>query len=381
MAARSARFTVNRPYMKRALSCLMVLLSSLAADCPAATDLIFRSPTANEELFRGDDEGFYMYCDRFFEGKKTKPWEAGSYGMVRNPFRASDGTVMYSRLHEGIDVKPLRRDANNEPLDEVFPVAPGTVAYVSSRPGNSNYGRYVVVAHELPEGTIYSLYAHLRSVSCEAGQFVGTGNQLGVLGYSGVGLNKVRAHCHLELCLMVNSGYGAQKQPPSNLHGNFNGINLIGFNPTDVLMFCKDGTPFSLKAYFDTLQEHYRVRVPYYGTLDILQRHPFLYKGPRTNEAPPSWDISFTAEGIPIGIYPGAEPVEAPVVIKCKPLPTYQQNCTANRVKGSSKTAQLTSNGRRFIEHFLWLEGIYPSPPPEPEETPVTEQEEQPSDT
>lgn len=341
------------------------LIATLALLCAAAwaqpQDLVFRLPTDNNTLFTTGGDDYYVYVDRVFEGVKSQPWQAGTYGMVRNPFRPSPGAeVMYSRFHEGIDVKPIYRDARGEPQDDVRPIAPGKVVHASSNPRHSNYGRYVVVAHQVPEGTIYSLYAHLASVTCSVGQRVGTGNTLGRLGYSGVGLNKTRAHLHLEIGLMINSRF-ADFYMGENKHGHFNGMNLTGFNPTDVLKACKDGAPFSLKAYFATLKEHYRVAVPCVGTMDIMRRHPFLYKGDRQSHARPrSLEMAFTAEGVPIGIYPSDREVHTPHIVSCRPMPTVQQNCTVNRVKHDSRRAALTRSGLGYITQFLWLEGQYP---------------------
>lgn len=324
-------------------------------------DLVFRLPTDNTALFTTGGDDYYMYVDRNFEGEKTKPWQGGTYGMVRNPFRPAPGAgILYSRLHEGIDVKPIYRNENGEPQDDVRPIAPGVVVHASSNPRHSNYGRYVVVSHKVPEGVIYSLYAHLATVECNVGQRVGTGNVLGRLGYSGVGLNKERAHLHLEIGLMINSRF-EDFYTGENKHGNFNGLNLIGFNPTHVLMACRNGAPFSLTAYFAGLKEHYRIAVPCVGSMDILRRHPFLYKGSKTSRIrPESLEIAFTAEGVPIGIYPSSRSVGQPYVLSCRPMPTVQQNCTVNRLKNSSANAALTRSGRSFITQFLWLEGLYP---------------------
>ncbi len=350
-------------------SLALLALPALAAE---KANLCYRLPTDNDALFRGDMPGYFMYCDRTFEGETSRPWEAGTYGLVRNPFRNGAGQVMFSRMHEGIDVSPIRRDANGVPLDEVRAVAPGRVAYVSTSPGMSNYGRYVVVAHYLPEGIIYSLYAHLASVSCEPGQEVGPETPLGVLGYSGVGLNKRRAHCHLELCLMVNTDYD-KFCPPANKHGLFNGLNLVGFDPTPLLLASREGHPVSLRKHFASLTEHYRVRVPRVGTMDLLRRHPFLYKGePGKRPAPVSLEMAFTAEGVPIAVYPSDIPVSEPVIVSCKPMPTLQQNCTVNRVKNSSRNAALTASGKRYVNQFLWMEDKYP-PPPEPTPEPSPE--------
>ena len=339
----------------------ILLIVSCVAAWAQPQNLVFRLPTDNTTLFTTGEDDYYMYVDRTFEGETSRPWQGGTYGMVRNPFRPTPGAaVMYSRLHEGIDVKPIYRDAHGEPLDEVRPIAPGEVVHASTNPRHSNYGRYVVVAHQLPEGTIYSLYAHLASVQCRVGQRVGTGNVLGRLGYSGVGLNKTRAHLHLEVALLINSRF-ADFYTGENKHGNFNGLNLIGFNPTHVLQACRGGAPFSLTAYFATLREHYRIAVPCVGTMDILRRHPFLYKGSRTQRTrPQSLEIAFTAEGVPIGIYPAQRTVTTPFVLSCRPMPTVQQNCTVNRLKHSSDKAALTRSGMGYVTQYLWLEDKYP---------------------
>lgn len=336
------------------------LIATLAAICSITwaqpQDLVYKLPTDNTTLYTTGADDYYVYVDRLFEGEKTRPWQAGTYGMVRNPFRPQPGApVMYSRFHEGIDVKPIYRDANNEPQDTVRPIAPGVVVHASKNPRHSNYGRYVVVAHRVPEGTIYSLYAHLASVQCDAGQRVNNRSALGCLGYSGVGLNKTRAHLHLEIGLMINSRF-EDFFTGENKHGNFNGMNLAGFDPTDVLMACRNGAPFSISAYFAQLREHYRVAVPCVGAMDILRRHPFLYKGSRTSRVrPESLEIAFTAEGVPIGIYPSSREVSTPFIVSCRPMPTLQQNCTVNRVKNSSTKAALTVSGLRYINQYLWL--------------------------
>lgn len=333
-------------------------LLSISGVCSAGVDLVYRLPTGNDALFRGDHKAFFTYVDRTFEGVTTQPWEAGTYGFVRNPFRLSDGKIMYSRLHEGIDISPVKRDEQGEPLDIIHPVAPGEVVYTNSHPGLSNYGRYVVVKHRTPEGAFYTVYAHLSEVRCDVGQRVGTGNELGRLGYSGVGLNKTRAHLHLEICFLINQHYD-KFSPPSNKHGIYNGQNLIGFDISKLLLHCRNGASLSLQKHIATLPEHYRVRVPCVGTMDLLQRHPFLYKGD-WKKRPASLDIAFTAEGVPVAVYPADKAVTEPEVISCKAQPTLQQNCTANRLKNNSKNAALTVSGKRFINNFLWLEGKYP---------------------
>ena len=95
-------------------------------------------PTDNDALFSGGP-AFYQYIERDFKGVKSTPWEGGQYGFVRDPIETSAG-IVYTRFHEGIDIKPLRRDARGEPLDEVRAIADGKVVHTNPVPGYSNYG-------------------------------------------------------------------------------------------------------------------------------------------------------------------------------------------------------------------------------------------------
>ncbi len=313
--------------------------------------ILLRLPTANDALFRNKPEDFFMYVDRTFEGVKSKPWEGGQYGFNRTLVRTQAGPIAI-KFHEGIDIKPLNRDASGTPLDMVHPVAGGRVVHVADNPNDSSYGRYIVIEHQLPDGPLYSLYAHLASTNCQPGDMVGTGNEIGRLGYSGVGINKERSHVHLELCLLLNNDfqtwYDGRKLGTPNKHGIFNGLNLSGFNPVDALMICKDGTSFSLSQYIASLKPQYTVRVPNTGVPDIARRYPFLLKQGPAN--PVSWEIALTDSGVPIAITPSAETCSAPVVINAVPHPFTQLYRTVNRVKGSSKDPILTPSGISYIK-------------------------------
>ena len=143
--------------------------------------LSLQLPTANDALLRGDLAGFYMPTDL-----TSKPPESGSWGFVRNVREFPQGRV-YTRFHEGLDIRPVARDARKIPTDPVKAIAGGVVAYVNATANRSNYGKYVVVQHNFGFGPICSLYAHLASTSVEAGQRVSPGSVLGVLGSTGRG--------------------------------------------------------------------------------------------------------------------------------------------------------------------------------------------------
>lgn len=342
------------------LFCLLVLAypgagasSAVSAPAAPAPDLVYRFPTDNEALAAKRPEEFYMYTDRNFEGVKSKPWTGGCYGFTRTQVRTASGPVCV-QFHEGIDIRPVKRDARGEPLDEVRPMAPGVVVHASTDPRKSNYGRYVVVEHTVPEGNIYSLYAHLASVACREGQRVGTGNKLGTMGHSGAGLNRERSHVHVELCLLLNTNfqqyYDSLRLSTPNAHGIYNGMNLAGVDVSQVLLACCDGKPFCLRQFFAGLEEQYRVRIPFQGTYpDWIRRYPFVWHNPKGLKQAASIDISFTGEGVPFRATPSTESVEGPVVVWAKPWPFDQKYRTVSRVSGSSRAPALTPAGLRYI--------------------------------
>lgn len=334
-------------------SCLLFLWSAPFL----AADIVVRFPTENTALLDNRPQDFYMYVDRNFEGKKSQPWQAGAYGFTRTLVRTQAGPVA-TKFHEGIDIKPLKRDTSGAPLDNVHPVAGGIVVHASANPSHSNYGRYVVIEHRTADGPLYSLYAHLASVTCKAGDQVGTGNIIGKLGYSGAGLNKTRAHVHLELCLRLQDDfetwYSSLNMGTPNRHGIYNGLNLAGFDPAPILIQCKDGEEFSLSRYISGLPVQYVVRVPSHGGRpNLVKRYPFLLKpGP---EHPQSWEISFTGSGVPTSVVPSVQPCTEPVVIRAVPHPFTQLYRTCNRVSGSSKEPKLTASGKRYM-HLISME-------------------------
>src|SRR6266513_5886807 len=66
-------------------------------------------PTDNDALFSGDGPAFYQYVERNYKGAKSTPWEGGQYGFVRDPTDTAGG-IVYTRSHEGVDIRPLHRD-------------------------------------------------------------------------------------------------------------------------------------------------------------------------------------------------------------------------------------------------------------------------------
>lgn len=120
---------------------LLVLITLLLCEQAKAYDKLgLVLPTNNRALFDGNLSSFYMYTDREFEGKKSRPWSGGKYGFVRDQKRTNQG-VIYTRFHEGIDIAPVSRDKSGHPTDRVHSILPGKTVYTNTSPGRSSYGK------------------------------------------------------------------------------------------------------------------------------------------------------------------------------------------------------------------------------------------------
>jgi murein DD-endopeptidase MepM/ murein hydrolase activator NlpD len=310
-------------------------------------------PTENDAIFSSDPSQFYMYTDRNFEGVVSKPWSGGAYGFTRNQKRTSAGIVM-TRLHEGIDIRPVRRDASGEPLDEVRTISNGTVVYVSDSPGASNYGRYIVVHHDWGNGPFFSLYAHLKSSAVAVGQTVRAGETIGQMGYTGAGINKERAHVHVELNMILSDQFKRwydRHFTTTNRHGIFNGFNLVGMDIAEILIAHRANPNLTIPEYLAKKTEvHYKVLIPKSGELPFLRRYPFLARDLDKVANPTSWEFSFAATGVPLEIRPSDRTLTQPIVTYVKPSTVNHADLTVDRLTGTGDTATLTPSGTRYMQ-------------------------------
>src|SRR5215470_20112856 len=175
--ARAAKALSSSLFMRvsfAAVAFTLLFSATMTIQTARSQGLDLALPTENDALFSGDGPAFYQYVDRDYDGVKSAPWEGGQYGFVRDP-KSIGGGIIYTRFHEGIDIRSVHRDANGEPLDEVRAIADGRVVHVNLVPGYSNYGKYIVIEHSWDGSNYYSLYGHLSSVAVQAGEPVRRG--------------------------------------------------------------------------------------------------------------------------------------------------------------------------------------------------------------
>lgn len=222
--------------------------------------------------------------------------ESGGFGGVR-----SAG----SQFHEGIDIKPVRRDRRGEPTDSIFAAMSGVVRHVSSTAGNSNYGRYLVLEHPDAAPGVYTLYAHLARIApgLRSGVPVEMGQVLGTMGHSSsYVIPRDRAHLHFEIGLMITRGfqnwYDGRKFGSRNEHNLWNGMNLMGIDPLDFLSDWRARRVNTFQEYFARMESSVRLRIATTKVPDFVTRYPALL----TKPIPPTlggWEIRFNWTGLP----------------------------------------------------------------------------------
>jgi hypothetical protein len=233
------------------------------------------------------------------------------------------------------------------------------VVYANDVSSRSNYGRYVVVEHNWGYGPFYSLYAHLSTITAKTGDKVQAGGELARMGYTGAGINRDRAHVHVELNFLLSSRFSdwhAAGYSQENYHGNYNGMNLLGIDLASFFLALEADPGLTIPRFLSVMSPYYELLVPRgREPLEITTRYPWLLK---SDESSPSWQISLTGAGIPLAVKPNQTAVSSPQILTIVDSPVLHYYRTRGHVTGTGTDARLTNNGLRFIE---LLTGSFPA--------------------
>jgi murein DD-endopeptidase MepM/ murein hydrolase activator NlpD len=258
-------------------------------------------PTPNQAIFEPGNEAAY------FTPTVGRIWSSGTFGCVR-----SEGWQM----HEGLDIKCTQRDARGEPTDPISTAADGTIVYINSKPGLSNYGKYIVMQHEIDRLTVYTLYAHLRKIKdgLQVGQARKSGEIIATMGRTSntsQGISRERAHLHFEVCLLANPDYSAWQKKyhagQRNDHAKWNGQNLLGIDPWKLFLSQRDARakrqPFRLHEFIRRQPVLCRVLVQS-PTFQWAKRHPGLVESPTRLKPTAGYEVFLDSYGIPVRCTP-----------------------------------------------------------------------------
>jgi murein DD-endopeptidase MepM/ murein hydrolase activator NlpD len=343
--------------MMRGIALVLVATISLRAIAFAQTEsatVNLALPTDNDAIFNGGGPDFYQVIERDYHGEKSTPWEGGQYGFVRDPVETSGGTT-YTRFHEGIDIKPMHRDERGEPTDEIRAIADGKVVYASLVAGSSNYGKYIVIEHNFGGSPYYSLYGHLSKIDVRAGEVVHRGQHIAVMGYTGAGINRERAHVHLELNLLLNhkfqEWYDAVHPHDPNHHGIYNGINLAGLDIAKLYLALHENPSLTIPQFLNEQEIYFKVAFPKSRSFELPKLYPWMVKG--SGDAK-SWTVSFARSGLPLRIEPSARGVKQPEVVYVKPSKLNASYLTNGMATGPTSHAHLTPYGEQTLRLLIY---------------------------
>jgi murein DD-endopeptidase MepM/ murein hydrolase activator NlpD len=333
---------------------LLFHFSMMAQAAGTVADLVL--PTDNDALFSGDGPAFYQYVERDYKGVKSMPWEGGQYGFVRDPMETSAG-IVYTRFHEGIDIRALQRDARGEPLDEVRAIADGKVVHTNLVPGYSNYGRYIVIEHRWDGSPYYSLYGHLSSIAVHPGDTIKRGQHIAVMGYTGAGLNQARAHLHLELNLLLSHQFEAWHNAcfrnDPNYNGIYNGINFAGLDIARLFLALRKNPSLTIPEFLSREEIFYKVTLPKSPHFELPRLYPWmLVAGTRNKES--SWEVSFARSGLPLRIEPSDKQVTQPELSYVKKSSIDYSHLTRDEISGRGENAHLTNYGRQLMRLLIY---------------------------
>jgi murein DD-endopeptidase MepM/ murein hydrolase activator NlpD len=312
----------------------------------------FNLPTTNDALFQPGGE------EQYFVGTPGKPWTSGAFGCVR-----SDGW----QVHEGLDIRSTQRNRHGEPLDEILATAAGTVVYVNRKSALSNYGLYIVLRHQIEGIEVYSLYAHLSEIGAgmTPGATVQARQPIGVMGRTAntrSRISKERAHLHFEVNLLVNdrfpSWYKARFPTQRNDHGMWNGQNMAGLDPRQILLTERmHGDQFSLLHVIRSQPELMRVVVRK-TDFSWLRRYPQLIRpNPVAAEDVAGYELVFNFNGVAFQAIPRAAseiPSKARVQLISVNAQEYELRPGRKLVTRKGSGWALAPAGERLLDLLLY---------------------------
>ena len=336
-----------------------LLSAALAQEKPPTNRIAWQLPTENDGLFHDQKS-------RFFQPTISRRPVSGMFGFVRTS--EPEPPRLFEHFHKGIDIRALHRDERGEPTDAVRASADGEVVRVNLDEKISDYGKQVIVRHIWGEKPVYTIYGHLSSIGVQLGQKVKAGDPLGVMGWTGPGLSRDRAHIHFEIAFQINGKFAewVEATKPGRLwepnrHGEWNGLNLMGIDPAPLLIASHEGKPMTCREALAAQPGGFIVNLPQ------LQGMPFwtdlTFPAERCS-APVSWEIEMTPWGLPLKMEAGDKTVSEPVLMANPGSPSEGKYYCRGLVEADGKGGmRLSKFGRQTMEMMVYTG---PSPTPQP---------------
>ncbi len=189
------------------------------------------------------------------------------------------------------------------------------------------------------------------------GQSVRQGEALGIMGFTGAGIDRERAHIHFEVCMMLNRNFEGwhdvnfPKDP--NRHGIYNGLNLAGADPAALLLAVHRNPAFKISDFFAGAEPAFKITVKNSTNFYLVRAYPWLVPaGEITN--PLAWTITFSRYGVPIRIEAATISITEPIVTWVKETGSLMPESQKNWSVGPAGSPRLTASGLRFAKLLTW---------------------------
>ena len=315
------------------------------------TDRIpWQFPTENRYLLEDKPE-------KFFQPTISRRLKSGMFGFVRTT--EPEPARIFERFHKGVDIRPLRRDEKGGPLDVVGAIADGVVVRVNEDEMISDYGKQVIVKHLWGEQPVYSIYGHLASIRARVNQPVTAGDPLGVMGWTGPGLERSRAHLHLEIAFQINPRFEdwIQTAKPGRLwepnrHGEWNGLNLMGIDPVPLLLAAHQGKPKTWQEALAAQPGGFIADVP--APKARVNWTDWVQVEENCTGAQ-SWRVEMTPWGLPLRVSALALPVEGPRLVANPGRPNEGKYYCRGLVEADGKGGmRLSKFGGQYLEMMMF---------------------------
>ena len=179
------------------------------------------------------------------------------------------------------------------------------------------------------------------------------------MGHTGEGLDRERAHVHVELNLLLNDHFEQWHDTffknEQNHHGIYNGINLAGLDLPRLFIALRTNPSLTIPAFFAREEAFYKVVVPNTPNLQLATRYPWMIAN-APNEKPVSWEISFARSGLPLRMVANAKSVDEAALSYLKPSLLDSRLLTRGNVAGRGENAHLTDSGKAYMRLLTFPE-------------------------
>jgi hypothetical protein len=187
------------------------------------------------------------------------------------------------------------------------------------------------------------------------GDSVKRGQPIAIMGYTGVGINRERAHLHLELDLMFSRQFEAWHDAffrnDPNHNGIYNGLNLAGLDIARLYLALRKNPALTIPEFLGGEETFYKVTLPKSLHFDLPKIYPWMLAG-RNQQG--SCEVSFANSGVPLKIEPSNRQVTQPELSYVKKSSVNYSYLTRDIVSGRGAAAQLSGYGAQLMRLLIW---------------------------